>query len=65
MAVGYQIAGPFPCQQSFFRNCSSAATSPGTGATIFVGAPTGVPRLLTRELYGFVPPINRCRRTAP
>jgi hypothetical protein len=59
-AIGYQIAGPYPCRQAFFRNCTSAVANTDTGSTIYVGAPAGVPRILTRELYGFVPPINEC-----
>ncbi len=59
--VGYQIAGPYPCERSFFRNCNSAVANKNTGSTIYVGAPTGSARLLTRELYGFVPPLNECR----
>ena len=27
-AFGYQIAGPFPCEDSFFENCSSASDQP-------------------------------------
>ena len=59
-AFGYQIAGPFPCEDSFFENCSSARTNQRTGSTIPVGAPTGVPRILTRLLDGEVPPLNLC-----
>ncbi|MGH7029438.1 MAG: hypothetical protein ACREE9_11025 [Stellaceae bacterium] len=59
--AGYQIAGPYPCERSFFANCKKAVANTNTGATIYVGAPTGVPRLLTRRLYGRVPPINECR----
>ncbi|HEY3911825.1 MAG TPA: hypothetical protein VGM07_18345 [Stellaceae bacterium] len=59
--AGYQITGPYPCQRSFFANCKKAVANTNTGATIYVGAPTGVPRLLTRELYGRVPPIHECR----
>jgi len=58
--VGYQIAGPYPCRRSFFDNCSGRIANTRTGATIYVGAPTGTARLLTRLLYGSVPPINRC-----
>jgi hypothetical protein len=58
---GYQIAGPFPCEADYFQNCESAATNPRTGTTIPVGAPTGVPRLLTLLLSGApVPPLNQC-----
>jgi hypothetical protein len=59
--VGYQIVGPYPCRRSFFRNCKSATANTNTGSKIYVGAPTGTPRLLTRRLYGYVPPINECR----
>jgi hypothetical protein len=58
--AGYQIAGPYPCRKSFFRYCNSAAANTKTGSTIYVGAPTGTARLLTRELYGSVPMFNRC-----
>jgi len=60
-ATGYQIAGPYPCQQSYFRNCKKAVANTRTGSQIYVGAPTGSGRLLTRELYGYVPPLNECR----
>lgn len=59
--AGYQIVGPYPCQQSFFRNCKKAVANTRSGAEIYVGAPTGAGRLLTRELYGYVPPLNHCR----
>ena len=58
--VGYQIAGPYPCRRSFFNNCSSKVANLDTGATIYVGAPTGTARLLTRLLDGSVPPLNSC-----
>jgi hypothetical protein len=57
---GYQIAGPYPCQRSFFENCSSQVSNDQTGTTIYVGAPTGTARLLARLLNGTVPPLNRC-----
>jgi hypothetical protein len=59
--VGYQIAGPFPCQDEFFANCQSANAHTRTGGTIFVGSPTGTARALTRELTGSVPAFNHCR----
>lgn len=58
--VGYQIAGPYPCQKSFFRNCKRATANSKTGAQIYVGAPTGTARLLAQRLNGSVPPLNRC-----
>jgi hypothetical protein len=59
--VGYQITGPYPCRKSFFRNCKSATANTNTGSKIYVGAPTGVARVLTRRLYGSVPALNECR----
>jgi hypothetical protein len=58
--VGYQIVGPYPCEKSFFKNCQAPKTSAKTGASIYVGATTGTPRILTKELYGRVPPLNHC-----
>lgn len=58
--IGYQIAGPYPCESGFFKNCGSKVANTDTGARIYVGAPTGSARLLTRLLYGSVPPLNRC-----
>lgn len=58
--IGYQIAGPYPCQKSFFKNCNRATANKKTGSQIYVGAPTGTARLLTRLLYGSVPTLNQC-----
>ncbi len=60
--LGYQIVGPYPCQQSFFQNCNRATANTKTGSQIFVGAPTGTGRLLARMLNGSVPPLNECLR---
>jgi hypothetical protein len=59
--VGYQIIGPYPCETSFFQNCSSETANTSTGAMIHVGSPTGTGRFLTRRLYGEVPPLHECR----
>jgi hypothetical protein len=61
--VGYQITGPYPCQKSFLKNCSSATANTHTGSTIHVGAPTGSAKALSRILYGEgnVPPIHQCK----
>ena len=56
--VGFQIAGPFPCQQSFFQNCNKKTANSKTGSTIYVGAPTGTGRLVNFLLYGRVPHSN-------
>ncbi|MDN5849371.1 MAG: hypothetical protein L0H63_06970 [Nitrococcus sp.] len=62
---GYQIAGPFPCETSFFDNCKSSTTNKRTGTTIPVGAPTGIPRVLTRLLNDApVPQLNVCTSPA-
>jgi hypothetical protein len=58
--VGYQIAGPYPCQESFFQNCKSETANTKTGSTIYVGAPTGSARFLARRLNGSVPPLQEC-----
>jgi hypothetical protein len=58
---GYQIAGPFPCEDSFFENCQSVKTNNRTGTHIPVGAPTGTARILALLLNGPpVPPLNVC-----
>jgi hypothetical protein len=61
--IGYQIAGPYPCQKSFLKNCDSATANTQTGSTIYVGAPVGSVKALSEILYGAgnVPPINRCK----
>ena len=59
-SIGYQIVGPYPCQQQFFDNCNSAVANTDTGSSIAVGAPTGSPRLLTLALDGSVPELNHC-----
>ena len=58
--LGYQIAGPYPCQNSFFENCKSATANTDTGSTISVGAPTGTARFLAGQLNGTVPTLNEC-----
>jgi hypothetical protein len=58
--VGFQIVGPYPCRSSFFANCKSPPATGDTGSIIYVGAPTGAGRVLARELYGSVPPLNTC-----
>jgi hypothetical protein len=58
--IGYQIAGPYPCQKSFFKNCKNTTANTKTGSQIYVGAPTGSARLLARLLNGNVPALNQC-----
>lgn len=58
--AGYQIAGPYPCQESFFDNCSNQTANTNTGSQVYVGAPTGVGKLLTELLDGSVPQLNEC-----
>ena len=58
--VGYQIAGPYPCQKSFFQNCKKKAANKNTGSTLYVGAPTGAFELVAFLLNGMVSPTNRC-----
>jgi hypothetical protein len=58
--VGYQISGPYPCQQSFFENCKRKTANSNTGSMIQVGSPAGAADLLSKLLTGSVPPANRC-----
>jgi hypothetical protein len=58
--VGYQIVGPYPCQESFFENCKKTTANKKTGSTLYVGAPTGTGDLLTFLLTGNVPTSNKC-----
>jgi len=58
--VGYQIVGPYPCQESFFENCKRKTANKKTGSTLYVGAPTGTGDLLTFLLTGMIPPSNKC-----
>ena len=58
--VGYQIAGPYPCDNSYFRYCKSQVANTSTGSTVKVGAPTGTARFLTLKLKGSVPPLHEC-----
>lgn len=58
--LGYQMVGPYPCQQSFFQNCNRTTAGKKNGSQIYVGAPAGVPRYLTQQLAGSVPPLNEC-----
>jgi hypothetical protein len=58
--VGFQIAGPYPCDDSYFRYCDSQTANTSTGSTVKVGAPTGTAKFLARKLTGSVPPLNEC-----
>ena len=58
--LGYQILAPYPCQASFFQNCTSAAANANDGSTIYAGASTGLVRLNTLPLTGTVPRFNTC-----
>ena len=58
-ALGYQISGPFPCQQSYFDNCKATTANNMTGSTLFVGSPTGTFDLLS-SILGSAPTGNRC-----
>lgn len=58
--IGYQFVGPYPCQQAAFDNCMNTTANTTTGSSIAVGAPTGSPRFLTRQLDGRVPRLNHC-----
>lgn len=57
---GYQIVGPYPCQKDFFKYCKKKVSNTKNGSEMYVGAPAGSATYLTEQLYGKVPPINRC-----
>ena len=58
--VGYQIAGPYPCQQSFFENCEKKTANNKTGSTLYVGSPTGIFDLASFLLTGSIPKTHKC-----
>jgi hypothetical protein len=58
--AGYQILGPYPCDNSFFKYCNSAVANSTTGSTIYVGAPIGTAAGLTVLLNGKAPSLNEC-----
>lgn len=59
--VGYTITGPYPCQQSFFENCSSAVANSKTGSMLQVGSPPGAGEVLGSLLTDEPPPpSNMC-----
>ncbi|MGF6267020.1 hypothetical protein OKW49_008014 [Paraburkholderia youngii] len=58
--VGFQIAGPYPCDNSYFRFCKSQVANNRTGSTVKVGAPTGTARFLALRLNGSAPPLHEC-----
>ncbi len=58
--LGHQIFGPYPCQASFFQNCTSAVANTNNGTTLYAGAPTGSVRLNTLLLTGTAPRFNTC-----
>jgi hypothetical protein len=59
---GLEIIGPFPCEQSFFRNCESAVANNKTGTTLYDGTAIGSTVIGTYVLNGRVPPLNTCRK---
>lgn len=59
-SLGHQIAGPYPCQQSYFQNCNIATANSQTGSTIYVGSPAGGVQAFTAKLNGSVPTLNQC-----
>ena len=58
---GLEIIGPYPCQQSFLRNCDAAIANSDTGSVLYDGTSIGSTEIGTRLLYGSVPPLNTCR----
>jgi len=58
--LGHQIFGPYPCQASFFKNCTSAVANTNNGTTIYEGAPIGSYQLGALQLTGTIPRFNTC-----
>jgi len=57
----YQILGPYPCDNAFFKYCKGATATDKTGSTIYVGAPVGTADGLSALLNGKAPPpFNEC-----
>ena len=63
--VGFQIAGPYPCQNDFFKNCGSHSANSKNGSTIYVGAPTGSALFLAQRLTGNVLGPNDVYQCSP
>jgi hypothetical protein len=59
--IGYEIVGPYPCQNDFFKYCDSATANTDNGSYLYVGAPSGSATYLSKKLYGEVLPFNHCR----
>lgn len=38
--VGYEILGPYPCKESWFKYCKKAVSNTNNGSTMYVGAPS-------------------------
>ncbi|WP_206659548.1 hypothetical protein [Hansschlegelia zhihuaiae] len=58
--IGYQIVGPYPCQDSFFNFCKSSKANTDNGSPLYVGAPTGSAKQLSRKLSGKDFRFNQC-----
>ncbi|SAL44687.1 hypothetical protein AWB70_03434 [Caballeronia cordobensis] len=58
--VGHQIFGPYPCQASFFENCTSAVATGANGTIIYEGAPTGSYEIGALVLNGRPARFNMC-----
>jgi hypothetical protein len=59
-SVGFQIAGPYPCDKNFYKKQCEVQSTTLTGTVINVGATTGSASLLSKELDGMLPSLNRC-----
>jgi hypothetical protein len=58
--IGYQIVGPYPCQDSFFNFCTSSKANTDNGSPLYVGAPTGSAKQLSKKLSGKDFRFNHC-----
>jgi len=58
--VGFQIAGPYPCDKTYYKKQCEVQSTSKTGTVINVGAATGSASILSNELDSMVPSFNRC-----
>lgn len=58
--VGHQIFGPYPCQASFFKNCTNVVATGANGTHLYEGATTGSYEIGALVLDGKPAHFNMC-----
>lgn len=59
-SIGFQIAGPYPCDKSYYKKQCEVQSTTKTGTIINVGAVTGSASLLSKMLDSSFPNLTRC-----